>query len=104
MSASDNIASLAVTSPVPTPSKLNVASKAFTEHQNLVLGTADLTAGSHVTTYIAETIWVHRQAFTTWSKAWKWVYQIQNLETERACANHLIAQKIRLLDAMAKSS
>ncbi len=104
MSASENIASLAVTSPVPTLSKLIVASKAFTEHRNLVLGTADLTAGSNITTHINTTIWVHEQAFTIWSEAWKWVYQIQNLETQRAYTNNFVAQKIRSLDVMAKSS
>ncbi len=103
MSTLDNIASL-VTSAVPTISKLIVASKAFKEHRNLVLGTADLTTGSHVTTHIAKTIWVHGQAFTTWSETWKWVYQIHNLETRRACVHNLVTQKIRSLDVMAKSS
>ena len=69
-----------------------------------MLEIADLTVGSHVTMHIAKTIWVHGQAFTTWSEAWKWVPQIQNLETERACTNYLIVQKIRAFNAMAKSS
>ena len=93
-----------ITSPAPTPSKLIVAPVAFTDHRNMVLGTPGLNAGSHVTTHAAETIWVHEQPFTLWQEAWKWVYQIQNLETRKACANDLVGQKIRSLDASAKSS
>ncbi len=55
-------------------SKLMVAPTAFTEHRDLVLGTPGLATGSHVTTDHAETIWVHEQAFMSWSEAWKWVY------------------------------
>ena len=93
-----------VTSPALTPSKLIVALVAFTDHRDLVLGTPGLNAGSHVTTHVAETIWVHEQPFTSWQEAWKWVYQIQNLETQKACANNLVGQKIRSLNALAKSS
>ena len=93
-----------VISPAPTPSKLIVAPVAFTDHRDLVLGTPGLNAGSHVTTHVAETIWVHEQPFTSWQEAWKWVYQIQNLETQKACANDLVGQKIRSLNASAKSS
>lgn len=70
----------------------------------MVLGSPNLFAGSHVTTHFAETIWVNGQPFTSWSDAWKWVYQIQNLDTRRACANDLVGQKIRSLNAAAKSS
>ena len=90
-----------ITSPVPILSKLIVAQVAFTEYRDLVLGTLGLNAGSHVTTHIAETIWVYEQPFTSWQKAWKWVYQIQNLETRKTCANNLVGQKIRLLNALA---
>ena len=69
-----------------------------------MLGTPGLNAGSHVTTHAAKTIWVHEQPFTSWQEAWKWVYQIQNLETQKACANDLVGQKIRSLNASAKSS
>ena len=93
-----------VTSPAPTSFKLIVAPVAFTEHRDLVLGTPGLNAGSHVTTHIAETIWVHEQPFTSWQEAWKWVYQIQNLETRKACANDFVGQKIRSLNASAMSS
>ena len=93
-----------VTSPAPTPSKLIVAPVAFTDHRDLVLGTPGLNAGSHVTTHAAETIWVHEQPFTLWQEAWKWVYQIQNLETPKAFANDLVGQKIRSLNALAMSS
>ncbi len=37
-------------------------------------------------------------------EARKWVYQIQNLETQKTCANNLVVHKIRSLNAMAKSS
>ena len=93
-----------VTSPAPTASKLIVAPIAFTDHRDLVLGTRGLNAGSHVTTHAAKTIWVHEQPFISWQEAWKWVYQIQNLETRKVCTNDLVGQKIRSLNASAKSS
>ena len=34
---------------------------------------------------------------------WKWVYKIQNLETRKTYANDLVGQKIRSLNALAKS-
>lgn len=37
-----------------------------------------------------------------WTEAWRWVYQIQNLETRKACAVDLVSQKIRSLNAAAK--
>ena len=93
-----------VTSPAPTLSKLIVAQVVFTDHRDLVLRTLGLNASSHVTTHSAETIWVYEQPFTLWQEAWKWVYQIQNLETRKACANDLVGQKIRSLNASAKCS
>ena len=93
-----------ITSPALIPSKLIVAPIAFTDHQDLVLGILGLNTGSYVTTHSAKTIWVHEQPFTSWQEAWKWVYQIQNLETQKACANDLVGQKITSLNASAKSS
>ena len=92
-----------VTSPAPTLSKMIVAPIAFSEYQDLALGTLSLNAGSHIITFVAKTIWVHEQPFTLWQVVWKWVYQIQNLETQKACANDLVGRKIRSLDASAKS-
>ncbi len=85
-------------------SKLIVAPSAFTEHRDLVLGTPGLATSSHITTDHAKTIWVHEQAFTSWSEAWKWVYHIQNVDTRRACAIDLVSQKIRALNAATKST
>ena len=48
--------------------KLIVALLAFTDYQNLVLGTPGLAIGSHVTTNYTKTIWVYEQAFLSWSK------------------------------------
>ena len=93
-----------VTSPTLTPTKFIVVSVAFTEHRDLVLGTPGLNVGSHVTTHITKTIWVHEQPFTSWQEEWKWVYQIQNLEIQKACTNDLVDQKIRSLNASVKSS
>lgn len=45
-----------VTSPATIPSKLTIALVVFTEHQDLVLGTLGLNAGSHVATHVAKTI------------------------------------------------
>ena len=104
MSTSANTASSPVKSPAPTPSTLIVASKAFTEHRNLVLGTADLTGGSDITMHIAKTIQVHGQTFILWFEAWKWVYQIQAVDKQRACVNNIVAQKIRSLNAITKLS
>ncbi len=85
-------------------SKLIIAPAALTEHRDLVLGTPGLATVSHVTTDHAETIWIHEQAFTSWSEAWKWVYQIHNVETRRAYAVDLVSQKIRALNAVTKSA
>ncbi len=85
-------------------SKLMVAPTAFTEHRDLMLGTPGLATGSYVITNYAETIWVHEQAFTSWSEAWKCVYQIQNVETRRVCAVDLVSQKIKALNATTKSA
>ena len=68
-------ATLPVTSPVTFPastlSKLIVALIAFIECQDLGLETPGLNAGSHVTTYVAKTIWVYEQPFTLWQEVWK---------------------------------
>lgn len=97
----------AATSPVTSPafglSKV-IAPGAFTEHKNLVLGTPGLATGSHVTTDNALTIWIHQQAFASWSDAWLCVYQIQNPETRKACCIDLVGQKIRAPNAAAKSA
>ncbi len=102
--------SISAISPLASPaapsgviSKLIVTPAAFTEYQDLVLGTPGLATGSHVTTDHAKTIWVHEQAFMLWSKVWKWVYHIQNIETRRTCAVELVSQKIRALNAVTKS-
>ena len=81
-----------------------MAPVAFTEYRDLVLGTPSLNTGNQVTTHVAKTIWLYEQPFTSWQEAWKWVYQIQNLETQKTCANALVDQKIRLLNALAMSS
>ena len=91
-----------VTSPALTSSKLIVASVAFTDYRDLMLGTPSLNAGSHVTTHAAKIIWIHEQPFTLWQEVWKWVYQIQNLETRKVYANDLVGQMIRSLNALAK--
>ncbi len=49
-------------------SKLIVAPAAFTKHRDLVLETLSLVPGSYITTDHAKTIWVHEQAFLSWSK------------------------------------
>ncbi len=103
--------SASTTSPVTSPaapskslSKVIVAPAAFTEHRNLVLGTPGLATSSHVTTDSAISIWVHEQPFSSWIEAWKWVYQIKNLDTRKACAVDLVSQKIRSLNAATKSA
>lgn len=103
MFALANTASSPVTFFVPTLVILIVALKVFTEYWDLMLDTADLTAGSHLTILIAITIWVHELSFISWLEPWKWMYQIQSIDTQRACNNNLVRQKIRSLDAMAKS-
>ena len=46
-----------------------IASEAFTKHKNLVLETANLATGSHLTTDNAQTIWIYDKAFAFWSDA-----------------------------------
>ena len=90
--------------PTPLPSQGFVAfTEAFTEHRDLVLGSPGLNTESHMTTYQAKTIWIQEQLFTSYGDAWRWVYDIENIVTRGACAADLVAQKIRLLDASAKS-
>lgn len=50
-----------IKSPISIPSSMIIAPKAFTDHQNLVLETADLTIYSHITTYIAIIIWIYKE-------------------------------------------
>ncbi len=76
---------------------------AFTEYRDLVLGTLGLATGSYITMDSAICIWVHEQPFCSWQDAWKWVCQIQNPTTRRTCAVDLVSQKIRSLNAVAKS-
>ena len=91
-------------SPALSPSQRFVAfTEAFTEHQDLVLGSPSLNAGSHVTTHQAKTIWIQEQQFTSYGDTWHWVYSIKNIVTRGTCAANLVAQKIRLLDALVKS-
>ena len=98
-------APLPAPSPTPSPSQRIVAfTEAFTEHRDLVLGSPGLNAGSHVTTHQAKTIWIQEQPFTLYGDAWRWVYGIENIVTRGACAADLVAQKIRSLDASAKSA
>ena len=99
-----NTATSPVTSPAATLTKLTMALVAFTEHRDLVLATLGLNAGSHITTHIPKTIWVYKQPFILWAEAWKEVYQIQNLNTQKAYANALVGEKIRLLNVLVKSS
>lgn len=51
-----NTASSPITSSALTLSTLIAAPKIFTKYQNLVLETADLTAGSHIITHIAKIV------------------------------------------------
>ena len=76
---------------------------AFTKYQDLVLGSPGLNAGSHVTTHQVKTIWIQEQPFTLYTDAWRWIYDIENIVTRDAYAADLVAQKIRSLDALAKS-
>ena len=54
-------------------------------------------------THQAETIWIQEQPFTSYKDTWHWVYSIENKVTCDACIASLVAQKIRSLDASAKS-
>ncbi len=92
-----------VTSSASALSKV-IAPEAFTEYKNLVLGTPGLAIGSHVTTDNATTIWIHNQVFASWPDAWRWVCQMQNVETRRACCIDLVSQKIRSLNAAVKTA
>ena len=56
-----------------------------------------------MTTYQAETIWIQKKLFTSYGNAWRWVYSIENIMMQSACAIDLVAQKIRSLDASTKS-
>ncbi len=103
MSTSDISPLASPAAPSRAISKLIVTPMTFTEYWDLVLRTPGLANGSHVTTNHAETIWVHEQAFTSWSEAWKWVYHIQNVETRRACVVDLMSQKIRALNVATTS-
>ncbi len=69
-----------------------------------MLGIPGLATGSYVTMNSVICIWVYEQPFSLWQDAWKWVYQIQNPTTRRACAVDLVSQKIRSLNAAAKSA
>ena len=53
--------SIAISSITSTASALSkvIASEAFTEHKNHILGTPSLTTGSHITTDNTQTIWIH---------------------------------------------
>lgn len=94
---------LSVISPASVLSKV-IAPKAFTEHKNLMLRSPDLAIGSHITTNNIFTIWIHEQTFVSQSDAQKWVQQIYNIETRKACYIDLILQKIRLLNIEAKTA
>ena len=59
-----NIVISPIISSTAITSKLIMAPVAFTEYQDLMLGTSGLNAGSHVTMYIAKTILVHEKPFT----------------------------------------
>ena len=56
------ISSTSILSKVITP-------KAFMKYKNPMLGTLSLAISSHVTTDNAQTIWIHKQAFASWSDA-----------------------------------
>ena len=56
------------TLPAPLPSRRSVA---FTEYRNLVIKFPELNAGSYITTYQAETIWIQEQQFTFYEDAWR---------------------------------
>lgn len=68
-----------------------------------MLGSPGLNAESHVRIHQAETIWIQEQPFILYKNAWRWVYGIENIVTRGACAADLVAQKIRLRNASAKS-
>ena len=95
--------------PAPSPTLLpallpSQRSMAFTEHRDLVLKSPGLNIGSHVIIHQAETIWIQEQPFTSYRDAWYLVYDIENIVTRSACAADLVTQKIRSLNASAKSA
>ena len=101
-------APLPAPSPTPSPASLLFQRfvafiEAFTEYQNLVLGSPRLNVGSHVTRYQAEIIWIQEKPFTLYGNAWRLVYDIENIVTRGACVADLVAQKIRSLDTSTKS-
>lgn len=71
----NNTAIPPVISPAPALFKL-IALTVFIENKNLVVKMLSLIIGTYVTTNNVFTIWIYDQAFPSWSKLWKWVYQI----------------------------
>ena len=69
-----------------------------------MLRSPGLNTGSHVTTHQAKRNWIHEQPFTLYGNAWRWVYSIANKVIRGAFAIHLVAQKIRSLNALSKSA
>ena len=84
---------LALPALLPTPSPASSPfqwSVAFTEQQDLALGSPGLNTGCHMTIQQAKKIWIQEQLFILYGNAWRWIYGIENIVTRGACATNLI--------------